>query len=195
MATILRSAQQTYAMLGSSSLWDVARKCDELLRQAGLPHALVGGMTVCLHGYRRNTVDVDLLVRSDDSEAVRATLENAGFAWDAEQREFRGEENVPVQCFVSEEPAGDDRSYNVKLPDPSTPGVTAEIEGLTVISLSRLIELNLACGLGNSRRAHRDLADVVELIIIHDLGRDFARYLHKSLRKEFRNLVQRARGA
>jgi hypothetical protein len=45
---------------------------------------------VCLHGYRRNTVDLDLLVLKDDQTAVRAALENRGFTWSAEQAEFRG---------------------------------------------------------------------------------------------------------
>ena len=62
-----------------------------------------------------------------------------------------------------------------------------------VVTLARLIELKLACGLSNMRRAYRDLADVVELIAVNQLGRDFARFLPKSLRKEFRALVQRAR--
>jgi hypothetical protein len=37
-------------------------------------------------------------------------------------------------------------------------------------------------------------ADVVELIVKHDLRQSFARNLHKFLRKTFRQLVQRARG-
>jgi hypothetical protein len=68
------------------------------------------------------------------------------------------------------------------------------VEGLSVVSLARLIEMKLACGEGNLRRTHKDLADVVELISIHGLGRSFARFLHESLRKTFRELVMRVRG-
>lgn len=32
------------------------------LRDAGIPHALAGGLAVCAHGYPRNTDDVDFLV-------------------------------------------------------------------------------------------------------------------------------------
>lgn len=71
--------------------------------------------------------------------------------------------------------------------------VTVAVEGLSVVALPRLIEMKIACGLGNPRRTHRDLADVVELIAVHGLGRDFAKFLHKSVRKEYRNLVLRAR--
>ena len=181
-------------MLGSSDVWDTARDCANALRQHGLPVAVIGGVAVCLHGYRRNTVDVDMLVRREDATAVRETLEQAGYVWNPDEREFVGSAGVPVQFLLSGEPAGDDSSYGVYLPDPSEPQVTTELEALPVISLSRLIALKLACGLGNVRRTYRDLADVVELIAANHLGRDFARHLPKSLRKEFRELVLRARG-
>jgi len=187
-------AEETYAMLGSSDVWDTARDCANVLRQHGLPVAVVGGVAVCLHGYRRNTVDVDMLVRREDATAVRETLEQAGYVWNQDEREFIGSTGVPVQFLLSGEPAGDDSSYGVYLPDPSEPKVTTELEELPVVSLSRLIALKLACGLGNVRRTYRDLADVVELIAANRLGRDFARHLPKSLRKEFRELVLRARG-
>jgi hypothetical protein len=41
---------------------------------------------------------------------------------------------------------------------------------------------------------HKDFADVVELIAIHNLDASFARFSHKSVRKEFRVLVRRAQG-
>jgi hypothetical protein len=43
-------------------------------------------VAVCLHGYRRNTVDVDLLVRPEDAEAARRVLEANEFVWDDEQK-------------------------------------------------------------------------------------------------------------
>lgn len=194
MASIVRSTQETYEMLGSRGIWDTARRCDAALKEQSLPYAIVGGVAVCLHGYQRNTVDVDILVRREDSEAVRKALEQGGFVWDPGEREFRGPEDVAVQFLVSREPASDDRSLGINLPDPGQAGVTTQIEDLTVISLAHLIELKVACGLGNLRRTHRDLADVVELIAAHNLSRSFARHLHKAIRKEFRNLVLRARG-
>lgn len=167
-------------MLGSGDVWDIARQCEQVLAAQNLPHAIVGGVAVCLHGYQRNTVDVDMLVRSEDAPAVRAALEDIGFAWIG---------NVPVQFLMAREPAG----HGASLPDPAEPGVTTQIEGLTVLTLARLIETKIACGLSNLRRTHRDLADVVELIARHNLGRDFAPHLHKEVRKEYRELVQRAR--
>jgi len=181
-------------MLGSRDVWDTARDCTTALSQQGLAVAMVGGVAVCLHGYRRNTVDVDVLVRREDATAVRQTLQQAGYVWHAEEREFVSPGGVPVQFLLSGEPASDDTSWGVYLPDPAEPEVTTEIEGLPVLTLSRLIALTLAGGLGNVRRTYRDLADVVELIAANQLGREFARHLPKSLRKEFRELVLRAKG-
>ncbi len=78
------------------------------------------------------------------------------------------------------------------MPDPIGELNVEQMEGLTVIRLSRLIEMKLASGLGNLRRTHKDFADVVELIAIRKLDSSFARYLHKSLRDTFRQLVGNA---
>lgn len=188
----METAQASYRMLSNQTLWDAAVDCHARLAAAGIPHAIAGGVAVCLHGYRRNTVDLDLLVRRDDQARVREALEASGYAWSADQAEFRAPSGVPVQFLLSGERAG--KGAEVLLPEPDAPGVTVEIEGLAVLDLARLIEAKLACGLGSPRRTHRDLADVVELIAIHQLSRSFARHLHKSLRPAFRKLVEQSRG-
>ncbi len=186
------SAKQIYTMLGNETLWDVARRCHAALGRAKVPYAVVGGVAVCLHGYQRNTVDLDLLVRGEDADATRAAMAQEGFTWSEPAKEFRSPSAVSVQFLIAGEPAGP--HAEVKLPDPSDRKATVALDGLRVISLPRLIEMKLACGEGNLRRTHKDLADVVELIAIHGLGRSFARFLHKSLRKTFRELVLHARG-
>src|SRR5438045_2228023 len=75
------SAQRTYAMLGNESLWEAAKICNELLTDARVPYAIMGGVAVCLHGYQRNTVDVDVLIQPGQSESVRNLMESAGILW------------------------------------------------------------------------------------------------------------------
>lgn len=65
---------------------------------------------------------------------------------------------------------------------------------MTVLRLSKLIEIKIASGTGNVRRTHKDLADVVELIAIRNLDSSFSRFLHKSVRATFRELVKNANG-
>lgn len=179
-------------MLDNQSLWNTAVRCHELLAAAGIPHAIIGGVAVCLHGYQRNTADLDLLVRKEDTPAIRQVLTDAGFIWDGNQVEFRSESDIPVQFVLAGEKAG--KGSEVSLPNPGEGRIVKEIEGLPVLTLSRLIESKIACGEGDLRRAYKDWADVVELIAVNELNSSFARYLHKSLRPTFRDLVRRAHG-
>jgi hypothetical protein len=185
------SAERTYAMLGNETLWQMAKSCHDLLAEAHIPHAIAGGVAVCLHGYQRNTVDLDLLVPADRALAAREILQAAGMTWDDHQRELRSASGLAVQFLLSGERAGP--GSDVRFPDPSKLDVVVEIEDLSVLSLAALIESKIASGQANVRRTHKDFADVVELIAVHELGRDFARNLHKSVRTAFRQLVLRAR--
>lgn len=177
-------------MLGQDALWQTAQRCHAILSEHELPYAVVGGMAVSLHGYRRNTIDLDLLVREADAGRVKAEFLAAGFRWSDEDRAFFDSNGIPVEFLISGEKAGS----GLTIPDPADESCRTQIEGLQVVTLATLIELKLACGLSNLRRAYRDLADVVELIAANRIGRDFARFLPKHIRKEFRELVLRARG-
>ncbi len=179
-------------MVENESLWQAAARCHEALAAAEIPHAVLGGVAVCLHGYQRNTVDVDVLVRRADSDAVRISLEREGFAWNAKDKEFSSPSGIAIQFLLAGDRAG--RDSEVCLPDPGDDRAVTEIEGLPVLRLSRLIETKIACGMGNLRRTHKDFADVIELILQNRLNSSFARYLHKSLRQAYRQLVRQSRG-
>lgn len=152
----------------------------------------MGGVAVCLHGYQRNTVDLDVLIRTDDSKRVRELLEKEKYAWNPDEAEFMSPSGVAVPFLLAGERAGP--VSEVVLPDPADLGATTMIEDLPVLKLARLIETKIACGLGNLRRTHKDFADVVELILCNRLNSSFARHLHKSLRTTYRKLVRSSRG-
>ncbi len=185
------TTERIYAMLGNENLWDAAVRCHEALAESDIAHAIVGGVAVCLHGYQRNTVDVDLLVCRDDADAIRSTLEGVGFRWSPERHEFSTATGIPIQLLLAGDRAGNDSE--VLLPDPSSRKSVTIKEGLPVLTLARLIETKLACGAGNLRRTHKDFADVVELISVNQLPASFVRFLHKSLRGTFRELYRRSR--
>ena len=176
-------------MTANESLWDVARQTHGLLHDAGIDHAIVGGVAVCLHGYRRTTVDLDLLIRPTDTDPFRTAMGTGGYVWDAAAKEFHSPSGIPVQVLLVGESAG--RGQPTKLPVPSSANVLL-IEALPALSLKHLIQAKLACGLGDLRRTHKDFADVVELIAANRLEGSFARFLHPSVRDEFRELVRRA---
>ena len=185
------TAQRVYAMLENETLWDTAVQCHAALLAAKVPHAVIGGVAVCLHGYQRNTVDLDLLVRKADAALIRETLTSAGYVWNGEQVEFTSPAGIPVQFVLAGERAG--KGSEVLLPDPAEVKSIKTLDGLPVLTLARLIESKVACGQGNLRRTHKDFADVIELIVINKLNSSFARYLHKSIRSTFRELVSQSR--
>src|ERR1700722_17532923 len=173
------TARRVYAMLENETLWQVAAQCHQALAAVHIPHAIMGGVAVCLHGYQRNTVDIDVLIRRDDSNGVR-------------DKEFRSPAGVAIQFLLAGDRAG--AGSDVKLPDPGDERAITEIEDLPVLTLAKLIESKIACGQGNLRRTHKDFADVVELIVHNRLNSSFARYLQKSLRTTYRELVRKSRG-
>lgn len=178
-------------MLGNESVWDAALASHAALAGAGVPHAVAGGVGVCLHGYQRNTVDVDLLIRADDAERVRQLLLAAGWRWEEAGKEFVSDGGIPLHLLMSGMPAG--RGTEVRLPDPASKASVTELEGLPVLTLPRLIEAKLAAGQNDARRMHKDFADVIELVAHHNLQRSFSRKLDPSLRAAFLDLVERAR--
>ncbi len=100
------TAEATYIMLGNQDLWETAKQCHRVLASAEIPYSVCGGVAVCLHGYRRNTVDLDLIIRPNDGEAVKQIIEKAGLAWDPQRAEFaRKTESSCSSCWPGTAPA------------------------------------------------------------------------------------------
>src|SRR3954449_8211387 len=57
------------------TLKNISRRLDEL----GLPYAIVGGMAMFAHGFRRFTEDVDLLVTEEGMQRIHDKLEGLGY--------------------------------------------------------------------------------------------------------------------
>ncbi len=186
----MNSAQKVYQMLGNESIWDVAARCHDLLSSAEIPYSVCGGVAVCLHGYQRSTTDLVLIIRPDDSSRVQQILSDAEYLWNDETAEFRSPDGIAVQFVMAGKKAG--KGSEVSVVEPIGDLNVEQIEGLSVVRLSRLVEMKIACGISNLRRTHKDFADVVELIAVRKLESSFARFLHKSLRPTFRELARSA---
>lgn len=159
------------------------------LEQLGIPYAVVGGMAMFYHGYRRFTEDVDLLVTRDSLKAIHEKLEGLGylppFAGSKNLRDT--ETGVRIEFLVTGDYPGDGQPKPVVFPDPAT--VTVEIAGLRFLTLPKLVDLKLASGMSNPRRA-KDLVDVQELIATLNLGDDFAAQLDPSVRDKYLELLR-----
>ena len=53
----------------------IARRLDDL----SIPYAVAGGMSLDAHGFRRLTVDVDILVTREALKAIYQQLEGPGY--------------------------------------------------------------------------------------------------------------------
>jgi len=153
---------------------DIARDVSRLMRAAGCPGVVIGGVAVVLHGHLRTTKDVDIFL-NPPLKPLADLLTNNGFSFDRAGRAFV-KQGVPVH-LVSPEQVG------------PAPKETVEIEGVTTVALPDLIGMKLRSGSSNLLRA-QDLADVIGLIRHHRLTGEFARRLDKTLRAPFRKLVR-----
>ena len=161
----------------------VVKRLDEL----GVPYAVAGGMALFLHGFRRFTEDVDILVTKDGLRLIHEQLEGLGYV-----APFQGSKNlrdadtgVRIEFLVAGEYPGDGKPKPVAFPDPAAVGV--ERDGVRYLSLPKLIELKLASGLTNPLRL-KDIADVLELIRLLKPPSGFADQLDPSVRGKFLEL-------
>jgi len=159
------------------------------LHDLSIDYAVVGGMALFLHGYRRFTEGVDLLVTPDGLVKVHAALEGSGYRPPfPNSKNLRDTENgVRIEFLVTGEYPGDGKPKPVAFPDPSTAATPKD--NMALLNLTRLIELKLASGLTSTDRL-KDLADVQELIKILALPKAYATQLDASVREQYSALWQ-----
>jgi hypothetical protein len=170
-----------------SAVHETLRKITRRLDELGIPYALAGSMAMFLHGYRRFTEDVDILVTRESLQKIHEELEGRGYL-----PPFTGSKNlrdteygVRVEFLVAGDYPGDGKPKPVAFPDPATASV--EIDSIRLLNLEKLVELKLASGLTNPLRM-KDIADVQEMIHILKLPADFADRLDPFVQEKYREL-------
>lgn len=133
---------------------------------------VVGGIATLLHGGGRTTRDIDIY--SADFWETHRRLEKAGILWDSERREHLID-GVAVHMVGDDSLGGPPKRVSV-------------IEGVIVIGLADHIRGKMTVGLDNINRS-KDIADVLELIRVVPLKKDFAAKLPTKLRSAFKKLV------
>ncbi len=169
------------------------RRITDRLRDLGIDYAVVGGMALFLHGYRRFTEDVDLLVTPDGLAKAHAALEGSGYRPPfPNSKNLRDTENgVRIEFIITGEYPGDGKPKPVAFPDPVHAGVMHE--GITLLNLPALIELKLASGMTGAGRI-KDLGDVQELIKLLKLPSDYAAVVSPFVQEKYKELWQSAAG-
>jgi len=163
------------------------RKITKRLEELGIPYAVVGAMAMFVHGYRRFTDDVDLLVTSQGLVETHNQLEGLGYVPPFQgSKQLRDTENgVKIEFLVAGEYPGDGKPKPVAFPDPGESSI--EIDGIRFLQLPKLVELKLASGMTNPGRLS-DLGDVQNLIRALKLSENLAEQLNPFVQHKYKEL-------
>lgn len=176
-----------------SAVHRTLRKITHRLDELGIPYSLAGAMALFVHGYRRFTEVVDLLVTPAGLQRIHQELEGLGyvppFAGSKQLRD--GETGVRIEFLVAGQFPGDGKPKPVAFPDPGEADL--RLEGMNVLDLAKLVELKLASGMTGAGRL-KDLADVEQVVRILKLDRSFAERLDPYVRPKFLELVEGVEG-
>jgi hypothetical protein len=170
------------------ALFRITRRLNDL----GIPYSVAGGMALFLHGYRRFTEDVDILVTREGLREIHSKLEGLGYLSPfPRSKNLRDTENgVRIEFLVTGDFPGDGKPKPLAFPDPAVASTT--YQGIPFLTLPRLIELKLASGMSSPGRL-RDLSDVMELIRLRNLPMSFAEQLNPYVQSKFRELWNQSR--
>ncbi len=180
--------------MGEADVQRALEKIARVLRKEGIAYALVGAMALNEYGYRRATVDVDLLLAPEGLALFKTKHLGRGYVEKFPgSRGFRDVENgVVIDVVLAGDYPGDGKPKAVRFPDPALVAVVGE--RVNVLALPTLLELKLASGMSAPHRL-RDLADVLELIRAVKLPETLAEQLDASVRDKYRELWHAAQGA
>src|SRR5436853_453892 len=115
------AAEATKFFMGESDVQRALDKVARLLEEDGIPYAIIGAMALNAYGYRRVTVDVDLLLTREGLEAFRTKHLGLGYV-----SKFPGskgirdtESGVDIDFVLAGDYPGDGLPKPVVFPDPA----------------------------------------------------------------------------
>jgi hypothetical protein len=183
---VIREAEQLYQ--GQGRLRKTYDRLIKHLEALGIAYGVVGGYALIVHGVRRFTEDIDILVSGEGLDRLHKQLIGLGYVRVAPgSRNLRDvETGVKIEFIVAGEFPGDGKPKPVAFPAPEA--VVERREGVKVINLKSLIELKLASGMTAKGRL-QDLADVQRLIQECGLNAEFAEELNAYVRDKFLELM------
>lgn len=177
--------------MGEADVQRALERLARLLDDKGIPYAVIGAMALNEWGYRRVTVDVDILLAPEGLRALKAAALGRGYV-----EKFPGsrglrdtEAGVNVDVVLAGEYPGDGKPKPVVFPHPAEAAVRGR--RVALLPLPKLVELKLASGMSAPHRL-KDLADVLELVRLLSLPREMAESLDPSVRAKYQELWQAA---
>ena len=177
--------------MGQADVQRALVRIAETLDGLDIPYAVMGAMALNEWGYRRVTVDVDVLLTADGLARLKAAVLGRGYL-----EKFPGSRGlrdvasgVTIDVVLAGEYPGDGKPKPVAFPDPGRAAVRGQ--RVALLPLPTLLELKLASGMSAPHRL-KDLADVLEVIRALDLPRELGQKLDASVRDRYDELWQAA---
>jgi len=181
----VRAAERFF--MGEAEVQKAMAKLVDLLDRDGIPYAVIGAMALNEFGYRRVTVDVDVLLTPEGLAAFKARYLGRGYV-----EKFPGsrgmrdaEHGIDIDVVLTGSYPGDGQPKPVVFPDPAHAAERGA--RVALLPLPTLLELKLASGLTAPDRL-KDLADVQEVIRIGQLPRTLAADLDPFVRDKYLEL-------
>ena len=178
----------------SGEVHETLKRICNKLNEMKIPYAVVGGLALFQHGYRRFTEDVDILVTKEGLKSIHRNLRGKGYLPPHEKsRNLRDTlSKVKIEFLVAGGYPGDGKESPLPFPMPDE--VFEEHANINWLNLQTLVELKIASGLtGGSDRA-KDIIDVIELIKELSLPKEFGDKLNPYVKEKYYELWQELRG-
>jgi hypothetical protein len=169
------------------SVHQALRRLVRRLDKAGITYCVMGAMAVNLHGARRTTDDVDILLTGPDLERFRQEMVPKYYTQvEGRPRRFcERKSGIRLNVLVTGKYPGSGKPGPFAFPDPAK--ASQEIKRIKVITLPQLVQLKLAA------RRYYDFGDVVHLIRVHNLDETFLKKIHPSVKQDFIECLEEKR--
>jgi hypothetical protein len=170
--------------MGTSKIHRAAELLAARLEDAGVDYAIAGALALAVHGFRRATEDVDVLISRDGLERFKQQWLGRGYVeLRAGGKPVRDTINdTRIDFLIVGDYPGDGKPKPVSFPSPGQAAVVGNT--FRVLALPRLIELKLASAMTAPHRGH-DFFDVVELVRRAGLARELADELDAYVRPKY----------
>jgi hypothetical protein len=172
---------------GKDEVHKSMRRVAKRLEKAGISYAIMGGLAVYAHHYRRTTDDLDILLSVEGFQEFTKRFVPKHYApVTGRSRRFVDRANgITLDFLVTGLFPGTGQRGPISFPDPAL--VRETIEKYQVINLPTLIQLKLAA------RRYQDFADVVALIGVNNLDESFLDRLHPSVHRDYIECLEEKR--
>jgi hypothetical protein len=170
--------------MGTSKIHQAAELLAVRLDEAGVGYAIAGALALAVHGFRRATEDVDVLISREGLARFKAEWLGRGYV---EVRPggkaVRDTVNdTRIDFLIAGDFPGDGKPKPVAFPDPG--GAAIHGDTFRVLTIPRLIELKLASAMTAPHRGH-DFFDIVQLVRRIALPRDLSIELDPYVRPKY----------